>query len=94
MNAKLAELLERIDKSYEGEDVFLLRNEYDLMRGALRDGDTDKERLDFSESKAATIYCSESGHWVFVNERTKTRTGCIGKDIRHCIDAAMNKAKK
>ena len=55
-------------------------------------GDTSKdaERLRFAESKAATIYCSESGHWVFVDERKKTRSGTIGPNgIRSCIDAAM-----
>lgn len=50
----------------------------------------DAERLDFAEQKAATIYCSESGHWVFVDERAKTRRGEIGiHGIRSCIDAAM-----
>ena len=52
----------------------------------------DAARLDFSESKRATIYCSESGHWVFVDERAKTRSGELGVGIRGCIDAAMKRS--
>lgn len=50
----------------------------------------DTKRLDFIEEKGATIYCSESGHWVFVNERAKTRKGVLGIGVRGCIDAALS----
>lgn len=53
----------------------------------------DSKRLDFAEQKGATIYCSDGGHWVFVDERVKDRRGILGASIRGCIDAAMKEIK-
>ena len=59
------------------------------------DSYSDDERFDFVEEMAATIYCGESGHWVFVKERFVKygdRRGVIGTSARGCIDAAMKEA--
>lgn len=50
----------------------------------------DAERIDIIQKKRATIYRSEAGHWVFVDETNRDRLGIIGKDVRDVIDKAMH----
>lgn len=79
------------DDDVEMSNLRAVKTSIEKARSALSGGDT--ERLNYTESKAATIYCSESGHWVFVDERAKTRKGAVGVGVRGCIDAAIKEAK-
>jgi hypothetical protein len=49
----------------------------------------DAVRMDYIQSRRATIYRSEVGHWVLVDETHRDRLGIIGKDLRDAVDKAM-----
>ena len=69
-----------------------------LLEEAVEPYRKDAERLDFVQSKWATIYSSHAGgklsHWVFVDEKKRTRTGIVGESLREAIDAAIAAAEE